>query len=54
MAITVRTEQIYLQRLGLYCDLIDGKAGDKTRAARKAVQKKAGLKRKRNVRMKWN
>lgn len=44
MAITVRTEQIYLQRLGLYCDLIDGKAGDKTRAARKAVQKKAGLK----------
>lgn len=44
MAITVKTEQIYLQRLGLYCDLIDGKAGDKTRAARKAVQKKAGLK----------
>lgn len=44
MAITVKTEQIYLQRLGLYCDLIDGKAGDKTKAARKAVQKKAGLK----------
>lgn len=44
MAITVKTEQIYLQRLGLYCDLIDGKAGEKTKAARKAVQKKAGLK----------
>lgn len=44
MAITIKTEQTYLQRLGLYCDLIDGSAGSKTKAARKAVQKKAGLK----------
>ena len=44
MAMTIKTEQIYLQRLGLYCDLIDGKAGTNTRNARKVVQKKAGLK----------
>lgn len=44
MAMTIKTEQIYLQRLGLYCDLIDGKAGTNTKNARKVVQKKAGLK----------
>lgn len=43
MALSVKKEQIYLQRLCVYCDLIDGDAGTKTKAARKAIQKKAGL-----------
>lgn len=39
-----KTQQIYLQRLGYYCDLIDGKKGSKHIAALKAFQKDHSLK----------
>src|ERR1700686_6248 len=40
----VEAMQRHLTRIGLYADKVDGKAGIKTRAARGAYQKSAGLK----------
>ena len=43
MRLSKRNQQIYLQRLGYYCDLIDGVKGEKHKAALIAFKKANGL-----------